>query len=180
VDYCLRARAAGFRPTVVPAADVGHEGARGFGAGMTPLAAWLKARNLYLVGMRRVRSAARIVFVFGYHGLVAVSAIGYQLRGRRDVASAMTAGMRAGLRGETGAPPEALFLMSGYGASGRASDPSRIATVFAKADARAAEAATEKAAQAADEKAAEAADAKAAQAADEMTARAARGEGNGE
>ncbi len=118
VDFCLRAKEAGFAPTVVPDAEVGHEGSRGFGSGMTPLAAWLKARNLYLVGMRRVRSAARIVFVFGYHGLVAVSALAYRFRGRRDVAAAMTAGMRAALRGETGAPPESLFLQSGYANSG--------------------------------------------------------------
>jgi GT2 family glycosyltransferase/glycosyltransferase involved in cell wall biosynthesis len=123
VDLCLRASEAGFAPTVVPDAEVGHEGARGFASGMTPLAAFLKARNLYLVGMRRVRSAGRIVFVFGYHGLVAASAIAYQLRGRRDVAAAMSAGMRAGLRGETGAPPESLFVRSGYGASGVSREP---------------------------------------------------------
>jgi GT2 family glycosyltransferase/glycosyltransferase involved in cell wall biosynthesis len=137
VDLCLRAKEAGFAPTVVPDAEVGHAGSRGFGSGMTPLAAWLKARNLYLVGMRRVRSAPRIVFVFGYHGLVALSSIAYQLRGRRDVAAAMTDGMRAGLRGSTGPPPESLFLQSGYGQSGTDPDLSDLTTVYAKADARA-------------------------------------------
>jgi GT2 family glycosyltransferase/glycosyltransferase involved in cell wall biosynthesis len=130
VDLCLRAREAGFVPTVVPGAEVGHAGARGFASGMTPLAAWLKARNLYLVGMRRVGSLGRIVFVFGYHGLVAVSAIGYRLRGRGDVAAAMTDGMRAGLRGSSGPPPEDLFVQSGYGSSG----VSEMADSFATED----------------------------------------------
>ena len=67
--------------------------------------------------MRRVRGAARIVFVFGYHGLMALAAIGYQLRGRRDVAAALSGGMRAGMRGETGPPPQVLFVQSGYGLS---------------------------------------------------------------
>jgi GT2 family glycosyltransferase/glycosyltransferase involved in cell wall biosynthesis len=126
VDLCLRAREAGFEPTVVPEADVGHAGARGFGAGMTPLAAWLKARNLYIVGMRRVRFASRIVFVFGYHALVAASAALYALRGRGDVARAMIAGMFAGIREESGPPPAYLFVQSGYGDARENPYPSRV------------------------------------------------------
>ena len=120
VDLCLRARDAGFTPMVVPDAEVGHAGARGFGAGMTPLAAWLKARNLHLVGMRRVGPFSRVLFLAGYHLMVLTSAALYRLRGRGDVAAAMLGGVRAGIRGESGPPPAALFRSSGYAASGYA------------------------------------------------------------
>lgn len=120
VDLCLRAREAGFRPTVAPSADVGHAGARGFAAGMTPLAAYLKARNLHVVGLRRNAGLARVVFALGYQALVAASALAYLLRDRADVASALVRGMRAGLRGEGGPPPDRLFRASGYASSGGA------------------------------------------------------------
>ncbi|HXC51689.1 MAG TPA: glycosyltransferase [Candidatus Limnocylindrales bacterium] len=120
VDFCLRAAAAGFAPTVVPEAEVGHAGARGFAGGMTPLAAFLKARNLRLVGLRRAQGFSRAVFLAGYHVLVAVSAAVYRMRGRRDVASAMLEGLRAAARDESGAPPESLFFESGYATSGGA------------------------------------------------------------
>ncbi|MFN2427759.1 MAG: glycosyltransferase [Candidatus Binatia bacterium] len=125
VDLCLRARDAGFSPTVVPGAEVGHAGARGFSAGMTPLAAWLKARNLHVVGMRRVGPLSRVVFLLGYHTMVLTSATLYALRGRRDVAIAMLRGMRAGVRGHGGPPPGELFASSGYAASGFFGDGAR-------------------------------------------------------
>lgn len=123
VDLCLRARQAGFRPTVAPSADVGHAGARGFAAGMTPLAAYLKARNLHVVGLRRNAGIRRVVFALGYQALVAVSALGYLLRDRSDIATALVRGMRAGLRGEGGPPPDRLFRASGYASSGGATTP---------------------------------------------------------
>ncbi|HEY2773513.1 MAG TPA: glycosyltransferase [Candidatus Binatia bacterium] len=123
VDFCLRAREAGLWPLVVPEAQAGHRGARGFASGMTPLAAWLKARNLWLVGMRHARQdVSRDVFGAGYHCLVLASALGYLLRGRSDVARAMIAGMRAGKRRYVGFPPAPLFAASGYPASGLPAD----------------------------------------------------------
>ena len=118
VDFCLRARAAGFRPTVVPAAEIAHAGARGFAGGMTPLAAWLKARNLFLVGRRHTRGNSLVVFLTGAHLLVLASAFLYRLRGRGDIASAMLDGHRAAQRNESGPPPERLFAASGYASSG--------------------------------------------------------------
>jgi GT2 family glycosyltransferase len=122
VDLCLRARDKGFTPMVVPDAEVGHAGARGFGSGMTPLSAWLKARNLHNLGMSRVGPFSRVVFLLGYHAMVATSALLYRLRGRGDVAAAMLAGVREGIRGHRGPPPAELFASSGYPASGLAVD----------------------------------------------------------
>ncbi|HYC00244.1 MAG TPA: glycosyltransferase [Candidatus Limnocylindrales bacterium] len=114
VDLCLRARQAGFAPTVVPAGEVGHEGRRGFAGGMTPLAAYLKARNLWSVAARRLGPGRRAFFAAGYGALIAASAAGYLLRGRSDIASALVAGVRAAARGEIGPPPDRLFAASGY------------------------------------------------------------------
>ncbi|MFN2375648.1 MAG: glycosyltransferase [Candidatus Binatia bacterium] len=120
VDLCLRAREAGFVPTVVPEAEVGHEGARGFAGGMTPLSAWLKARNLRIVGTRRTHGSGRALFTVGFHLLVTTSAAIYRARGRRDLAKALRDGARAGARGQTGPPPGELFAASGYGVTSRA------------------------------------------------------------
>ena len=54
VDFCLgAARAAGFGAVIEPRAVVAHDGMRGFAAGLTPWAAFLKARNPWLVVRRR-------------------------------------------------------------------------------------------------------------------------------
>ncbi len=122
VDLCLRARDAGFRATVVPEAEVGHAAARGFAGGMTPLAAWLKSRNLHIVGERRVRGVSRVAFEICYHLMVMASAAAYLARGRGDVAAALMAGGRAAGQGHTGAPPAWLFAASGYAGSGGVGD----------------------------------------------------------
>jgi len=54
VDFCLAARARGFEIVIEPRALVYHDGLRGFAGGLTPWAAFLKARNPWLV----VRCAA--------------------------------------------------------------------------------------------------------------------------
>ena len=118
VDFCLRAKAAGFRPMVVPEAVVRHSGSRGFAGGMTPLAAWLKARNLMLVGQRHARGAGRVVFEAGSGALVAASAALYRLRGRADLAKALRRGARAGRELRGGPPPQDLFDASGYASAG--------------------------------------------------------------
>ena len=114
VELCLRARDAGFRPLVVPLAEVGHSGNRGFASGMTPLAAYLKARNLWLVGAARPGVRAPLTFVVGYAILITLSATLYAARGRFDVAAAMLRGARQGRAGNGGPPPAQLFAASGY------------------------------------------------------------------
>ena len=57
VDFCLAARARGFGAVVEPRAVVQHDGLRGFASGLTPWAAYLKARNPWLV-VRRHGGAA--------------------------------------------------------------------------------------------------------------------------
>jgi GT2 family glycosyltransferase len=106
VDFCLAARAHGFGLLVVPAASVLHDGLRGFVAGLTPWAAYLKARNPWLLVRRRGTPATWIPFVPTYVAMVGASAALYALRGEHAVVRALGRGARAGLRIALGAPPE--------------------------------------------------------------------------
>ena len=108
VDLCLRSRRAGLVPRVEPMAEIAHEGHRGFAAGFTATAAYLKARNLWRVGMR-VGMPGVLLFVPGYFALLAASTIGYFARGRTDVVQAMYNGAGAGMRDEKGKPPPGVF-----------------------------------------------------------------------
>lgn len=114
VDYCLRSRRLGMRPRVEPLAEVAHRGSRGFAAGMTPLAAYLKARNLWIVGARGAGPVGRALFGLGYFPLLAVSAALYRFRGQASVAQALGRGRRAALRGEVGRPGEAEISIAAY------------------------------------------------------------------
>jgi GT2 family glycosyltransferase len=106
VDYCLRARAAGLRVLVAPAAAVRHDGFRGFAGGFTPLAAYLKARNLPLLVRRHGGALAWTLFVPTYAAMLAASALGYLLRGRgRVVLPAIGRGVADALRVRSGPPP---------------------------------------------------------------------------
>jgi len=109
VDYCLRARAAGFRIVVVPAASVRHAGFRGFAGGFTPLAAYLKARNLPLLARRHAGVLDWLVFAPTYAALVLASALGYALRGGAGILPALARGVADALRARSGPPPAALF-----------------------------------------------------------------------
>lgn len=109
VDYWLRVRAAGFAIVVVPAARVRHRGFRGFAGGFTPLAAYLKARNLPLLLRRHGTLLDWIAFVPAYLALLAASAGGYALR--RDgsaVIAALAQGARDAWRAPAGPPPATL------------------------------------------------------------------------
>jgi GT2 family glycosyltransferase len=109
VDYCLRARAAGFRILVVPAASVRHAGFRGFAAGFTPLAAYLKARNLPLLVRRNGGGLDWAAFVPTYLALIAASAAVYATGGRGGaVLGALARGVADALRGRSGPPPAGL------------------------------------------------------------------------
>ncbi len=105
IDYCLRAPSASLTPVVAPAARVAHRGRRGFAGGMTTTVAYLKARNLALLGERRTVGLGRLLFAVGYIALLSIGALGYLLRGRADVAAAMFAGAAAAARNQTGPPP---------------------------------------------------------------------------
>jgi GT2 family glycosyltransferase len=104
VDFCLAARACGFSAVVEPRAVVQHDGLRGFASGLTPWAAYLKARNPWLVVRRHGGAAALLAFVPVYAAMIASSAGLYALRGRGDVVAGMARGTLAGLRIATGGP----------------------------------------------------------------------------
>jgi len=106
IDYCLRARAAGFKIVVCPSARVAHERGRGFAAGFEPLSAYLKARNLVGLFCRHGMWYQMPAFAFEYFVLIAASAGGYAARGRHDVVGALVRGAADGLRGRSGPPPE--------------------------------------------------------------------------
>lgn len=104
VDFCVAARASGFEAVVEPAAVVYHDGLRGFARGLTPWAAYLKARNPWLLLRRRGGAASWLTFLPTYAALVLTSAALYAVRGRVDVARALVRGVAAGL-GATDDPP---------------------------------------------------------------------------
>jgi hypothetical protein len=108
VDFCLAAHARGFGALVEPRAVVAHDGWRGFAAGLTPWAAYLKARNPWLVVHRRGGPAAVACFVPTYAAMIASSAALYVLRGRRDVAAALWRGALAGMRRAAGGTLDAV------------------------------------------------------------------------
>jgi GT2 family glycosyltransferase len=106
VDYCHRARAAGFRVVVAPATTVRHAGFRGFAGGFTPLAAYLKARNLPLLVRRHGGVLTWLAFAPTYAAMLAASAAGYALRGGgAAVVCAIGRGVADGLRARSGPPP---------------------------------------------------------------------------
>ncbi len=105
VDFCLTARARGFAAVIVPRAVMSHDGMRGFAAGLTPWAAFLKARNPWAIVRRHGNAAAWLVFVPTYTAMIATSAALYALRGRLDVVRALLRGAVAGLRVGAGRAP---------------------------------------------------------------------------
>jgi GT2 family glycosyltransferase len=102
VDFCLAARARGFGIVVVPDAIVYHDGLRGFASGLTPWAAFLKARNPWLVLRRHGGRAVWLVFLPTYAAMIAASAALYVARGRPDVVGGLARGARAGARAALG------------------------------------------------------------------------------
>jgi hypothetical protein len=114
VDYCLRARAAGFQVVIVPASQVRHDGFRGFAGGFTPLAAYLKARNLPLLVRRHGGVLAWALFAPTYAAMLAASVVGYVLRRQAgDVVPAIGRGVVDALRGRGGPPPALATRPSG-------------------------------------------------------------------
>jgi len=114
-DLCLRAARAGMRSRVEPAAEIAHAGHRGFGSGLSRVAAYLKARNLWCMGSKRLGAAGWLLFVPGYFAMILTSMLGYALRGQLAIVTAMMAGVSAGLAGDGGRPPQKLFDDDGHG-----------------------------------------------------------------
>ena len=102
VDFCLAARARGFEIVIEPRAVVYHDGLRGFAGGLTPWAAFLKARNPWLVVRRRGRAAVWLGFVPTYAAMLGGSAALHALRGRGDVVRALARGALAGIGAAAG------------------------------------------------------------------------------
>ncbi len=115
VDFCLSARARGFGAVIDPRAVVRHDGLRGFASGLTPWAAYLKARNPWLVVRRHGGAAALAAFVPVYTAMIAASAAGYAVRGRRDVVAALRRGAMAGVAVAAGGVPEPAPTPGGRG-----------------------------------------------------------------
>jgi GT2 family glycosyltransferase len=102
VDFCLTARERGFGVLVEPRAVVYHDGLRGFLAGLTPWAAFLKARNPWLVVRRHGGPVGWLAFVPSYAAMVGASALLYGLRGEAAIVAALARGALAGLRAAAG------------------------------------------------------------------------------
>ena len=102
VDFCLAARARGFEIVIEPRALVYHDGLRGFAGGLTAWAAFLKARNPWIVLRRHGGPASWLGFTLTYGAMVAASAALHALRGEREIVRALGQGAVAGLRAATG------------------------------------------------------------------------------
>lgn len=105
VDFCLTARARGFGVVIAPRAVLYHDGMRGFASGLTPWAAFLKARNPWLVVQRHGGLGTWLSFVPVYVAMVAASAGLYALRGQREVLCGLARGALAGVRAVAGHGP---------------------------------------------------------------------------
>src|SRR5262249_11969985 len=106
VDFCLAAHARGYGAVIEPRAVVQHDGLRGFAGGLTPWAAYLKARNPWLVVRRHGGWPAPIAFPPAHAAPVGSRAALFAPRGRGGaVLGALGRGALAGLRIATGAPP---------------------------------------------------------------------------
>jgi GT2 family glycosyltransferase len=105
VDFCLAARARGYRLLLAPAAVVEHDGMRGFAAGLTPWAAFLKARNPWLIMRRHAGVGSWVAFLPTYGAMIATSVVVWALRGRLDVAGALVRGAGAGVAVAGGRAP---------------------------------------------------------------------------
>src|SRR5438046_714660 len=85
-----------------PRAVAFHDGLRGFAGGLTPWAAFLKARNPWLVVRRRGSVATWLGFVPTYAAMLGGSAALHALRGRGDVVRALARGALAGIGAAAG------------------------------------------------------------------------------
>jgi len=108
VDFCLSAAAAGFAAVIEPRAIVWHQGMRGFARGLTPWAAYRKARNPWLVLRRHGGLVAWCTFVPTYSALIAASVALWGVRGEREIVRGLCRGAWAGLTARQGNPAQAV------------------------------------------------------------------------
>lgn len=96
VDWCLRARAAGYQPRITPDAVVLHDGMRGFAAGLQPYAARLKTRNQMRLALDHGGALSFAVFLPIFLLLVVASSVIYGLRFDFPTVRALWRGVREG------------------------------------------------------------------------------------
>jgi len=97
VDWCLRARAAGFKVLLAPDARLWHKVSFSSGGGLTAFKAYYKMRSNVLICRRFARPAHRLIWPPATAGWALVMAAVQALRGRGRAAWAFLRGWAAGL-----------------------------------------------------------------------------------
>jgi GT2 family glycosyltransferase len=92
IDLCLRARRAGFEVAGVPGARVVHRGFGSSGGSMSPLAAYLRARNSKLLVRAHGSVVDRTCFALVHPAVTARDVVRFLAAGRRDLAAAALRG----------------------------------------------------------------------------------------
>lgn len=86
VDWCLRARRAGWSSTFVPEAHLWHKVSHSSGGGLTPFKAYYRMRSNVLIFRRFARPIHWLLWPLATAGFAAVMACVQTARGRMDVA----------------------------------------------------------------------------------------------
>ena len=106
VDFCLRARAAGYACRYVPAARLTHFVSSSSGGAVNPFKAYQRTRAGLRLFARHARGWRRLTWPLGFAALTAAQAASWLLRGRADAAAAAA---RAFLDALAGRDPGAAF-----------------------------------------------------------------------
>jgi GT2 family glycosyltransferase len=88
VDFCLRARAAGYACRYVPRARLTHFVSSSSGGAVNPFKAYQRTRAGLRLFARHARGWRRLTWPVGFATLTAAQAVSWVLRGRADAASA--------------------------------------------------------------------------------------------
>ena len=102
VDFCLRARRAGFQARIAPRAIALHDGLRGMTSGLTAYAGYLKARNPLLIARALARPLDWACLLPIHVAIVLLSAALHVARCQAAVAASLLRGLRDGLLGRAG------------------------------------------------------------------------------
>jgi GT2 family glycosyltransferase len=86
VDWCLRARRAGWKSVFVPGAHLWHKVSHSSGGGLTPFKAYYKMRSNVLIFRRFARPIHWLAWPLATAGIAAAMACAQTLKGRLDVA----------------------------------------------------------------------------------------------
>jgi hypothetical protein len=88
VDFCLRARAAGYACRYVPQARLTHFVSSSSGGAVNPFKAYQRTRAGLRLFARQARGWRRLTWPAGFAALTAAQAVAWMLRGRADAAAA--------------------------------------------------------------------------------------------